>query len=167
MWIDRKCAKIYGRDGQQIRDLQHIPEANWAHILQGGYVALALFVDFARSFFTLILERCSKLQYYFDHKPKHTSRMKEYGSQWTSHRNSRKLSCSRVDHVLYHQWGNFRVAFRLCFKASPGAKTLIWKLVLFTCKWTTICLRIKLISIWKASHLDSLWNRGECNSEIS
>ena len=30
--------------------------------------------------------------------------------------------------------GNFRVAFRFCFKASPGVKPFIWKLVLFTCK---------------------------------
>ena len=28
--------------------------------------------------------------------------------------------------------GNFRVAFCLCFKASPSAKPFIWKLVLFT-----------------------------------
>ena len=33
---------------------------------------------------------------------------------------------------------DFRVAFRLCFKASPDAKPFIWKLVLFTCKWTKI-----------------------------
>ena len=57
--------------------------------------------------------------------------------------------------------GDFWVAFRLCFKASSGAKAFIWKSVLFTCKWTKICVWIKLISIWKASHLDSLWNRGE------
>ena len=48
--------------------------------------------------------------------------------------------------------GDFRVAFRLCFKASPSAKPFIWKLVKFTCKWTTVCVWIKLISIWKASH---------------
>ena len=48
--------------------------------------------------------------------------------------------------------GDFRVVFRLCFKASPSAKPFLWKLVLFTCKWTTICMWIKLISIWKASH---------------
>ena len=57
--------------------------------------------------------------------------------------------------------GDFWVAFRLSFKASPRAKPFIWKLVLFTCKWTKICMWIKLIFIWKASHLDSLWNRGE------
>ena len=48
--------------------------------------------------------------------------------------------------------GDFRVAFRLCFKASPSAKPFIWKLVLFTCKWTKICIWIKLISTWKALH---------------
>ena len=31
---------------------------------------------------------------------------------------------------------NFWVVFRLCFKASPSAKPFIWKLFLFTCKWT-------------------------------
>ena len=53
--------------------------------------------------------------------------------------------------------GDFWVTFCLCFKASPSAKPFIWKLVLFTCKWTKICVWIKLISIWNASHLDSLW----------
>ena len=48
--------------------------------------------------------------------------------------------------------GNFQVAFRLCFKASPSAKPFIWKLVLFTCRFWFICMWIKLISIWKASH---------------
>ena len=48
--------------------------------------------------------------------------------------------------------GDLRVVFRLCFKASPNAKPFIWKLVLFTCKWTKIGVWIKLISIWKASH---------------
>ena len=57
--------------------------------------------------------------------------------------------------------GDFRVAFRLCFKASPSAKPFTWKLILFTCKRTKICVWIKLISLWKASHEDSLWNRGE------
>ena len=28
--------------------------------------------------------------------------------------------------------GDFRVAFHLCFKASPSVKPFIWKLVLFT-----------------------------------
>ena len=51
--------------------------------------------------------------------------------------------------------GDFWVTFRLCFKASPGAKPFIWKLVLFTCKFWFIYIWIKLISIWKASHKDS------------
>ena len=36
--------------------------------------------------------------------------------------------------------GDLWVAFRLCFKASPSAKPFIWKLVLFTRKWTKICM---------------------------
>ena len=36
---------------------------------------------------------------------------------------------------MIHQ-GDFRVAFRLCFKASPSAtESFIWKLVLFTRKF--------------------------------
>ena len=34
--------------------------------------------------------------------------------------------------------GDFRVAFRLCFKASLSTKSFIWKLVLFTCKWPNL-----------------------------
>ena len=34
--------------------------------------------------------------------------------------------------------GDFRVAFCLCFKASPSVKPFIRKLVLFLCKWTKI-----------------------------
>ena len=63
--------------------------------------------------------------------------------------------------------GDFRVAFRLCFKASPSVKPFIWKLVLFTRKFWFIYMWIKLIFIWKASHQDSLWNRGEGNLEIA
>ena len=43
--------------------------------------------------------------------------------------------------MLFSQWiGDFRVAFRLRFKANPCAKPFIWKSVLFTCKWTKICV---------------------------
>ena len=35
----------------------------------------------------------------------------------------------RAMHILI---AHYRVAFRLCFKASPSAKPFIWKLVLFT-----------------------------------
>ena len=64
--------------------------------------------------------------------------------------------------VMLYLWiGDFRVSFCLCFKARPSAKPFIWKLVLFTHKFWFICMSIKLITIWKASHQDSLWNRGE------
>ena len=71
------------------------------------------------------------------------------------------LSVSTAITLLQGRQGDFRVAFCLCFKASPSAKHFIRKLVLFTCKWTKIFVWIKLISIWKASHSDSLSNRGE------
>ena len=45
--------------------------------------------------------------------------------------------------------GDFRVAFCLCFKASPSVKPFIWKFVLFTCKFWFIYMWIKLISIRK------------------
>ena len=35
---------------------------------------------------------------------------------------------------LFPSIGDFRVAFCLCFKASPSAKPFIWIFVLFTCK---------------------------------
>ena len=65
------------------------------------------------------------------------------------------------------EWiGDFRVAFRLCFKASPSAKPFTWKLV-FTCKWTKIYVWINLISIWKASHRTRFETEVKCNSEIT
>ena len=74
----------------------------------------------------------------------------------------RLLKHSKQTEEFFSNWiGNFRVAFCLCFKVSPSVKPFIWKLVLFTCKWTNICMWIELISIWKASHQDSLWNRGK------
>ena len=36
--------------------------------------------------------------------------------------------------------GDFRVAFRLCFKASASAKAFVWKLVLFTRTFWFICV---------------------------
>ena len=52
---------------------------------------------------------------------------------------------------------HFRVPLCLCFKASLSAKTILMKM-------TLICMKMKLhaelIFIWKASHVDSLWNRG-------
>ena len=56
---------------------------------------------------------------------------------------------------------NSQVSFCLCFEVSPGAKPFIWKLALFTCKFWFIYMWIKLISIWKASHQDSLRTRGK------
>ena len=55
--------------------------------------------------------------------------------------------------------GDFQVVLHLCFKASSSSKRLIWKLVLFTCKFWFIYMWIKLIFLWKALHLDSFWNR--------
>ena len=43
--------------------------------------------------------------------------------------------------ICLYTIGGFRVAFRLCFKASPSAKAFIWKLVLFTCKFL-VCLHV-------------------------
>ena len=43
----------------------------------------------------------------------------------------------------YRQIGDFRVAFRLSFKASLSAKPFTWKLVLFTCKWTKTNFHVK------------------------
>ena len=37
--------------------------------------------------------------------------------------------------------------FRLCFKARPSAKPLIWKFVLFTFKWTNIWSRLDNIEM--------------------
>ena len=48
-------------------------------------------------------------------------------------------SCSWLD-IKCVLIGDVRVAFRLCFKASPSAKPFIWKLVLFTFKLTKLCI---------------------------
>ena len=47
---------------------------------------------------------------------------------------------STISHLNAKLIGDFRITFRLCFKASPSAKPFIWKLVLFTCKLITICV---------------------------
>ena len=57
------------------------------------------------------------------------------------------------------QQGDFWVVFCLSFKASPSPKSFIWK-------FEFIYMWIKLISIWKASHWDSLWNRGEVGNRL-
>jgi len=72
------------------------------------------------------------------------------------------LNCS-VNNLSPTQLGaivHFRITFGLFFKASPGAHLFIWKLFLFACEW-------KLIFIWKDEHQDSLWKRGQGNSDLS
>ena len=87
--------------------------------------------------------------------------------------NSSSLEQSTVltGNMNYFHWTNKHYSLRqqaiseLPF-ASVSKRVLVWSLsygnyLKFTCKWTKISVWIKLISIWKASHLDSLWNRGE------
>ena len=49
--------------------------------------------------------------------------------------------------------GLFRVPKALTFKMRPGAQPFLWKWVLLAWEW-------KMISISKAEHLSSFWNRG-------
>ena len=63
--------------------------------------------------------------------------------------------------------GDFPVAFRLCFKASPCAKPFIWKLVLFTCKSWFIYMWTKLIFIWEAWTRTRVETEARGNSEIT
>ena len=49
--------------------------------------------------------------------------------------------------------GHFRVPNTLTFKMRLGAQPFLWKWVLFAWEW-------KMISISKAEHLPSFWNRG-------
>ena len=49
--------------------------------------------------------------------------------------------------------GHFRVPKTLTFKMRLGAQPFLWKRVLFAWEW-------KMISISKAEHLPSFWNRG-------
>ena len=49
--------------------------------------------------------------------------------------------------------GHFRVPKTLTFKMRLGAQPFLWKWVLFAWEW-------KMISISKAEHLPSIWNRG-------
>ena len=57
--------------------------------------------------------------------------------------------------------GDFWVAFRLCFKETPGANPFYMEMSFIHLWMNQNCLWIKLISIWKASHWDLLWSRGE------
>ena len=52
-----------------------------------------------------------------------------------------------------HEIGHFRVPKTLTFKMRLGAQPFLWKWVLFAWEW-------KMISISKAEHLPSFWNRG-------
>ena len=49
--------------------------------------------------------------------------------------------------------GHFRVPKTLTFRMSLGAQPFLWKWVLFAWEW-------QMISISKAEHLPSFWNRG-------
>ena len=49
--------------------------------------------------------------------------------------------------------GHFRVPKTLSFKMRLGAQPFLWKWVFFAWEW-------KMISISKAEHLPSFWNRG-------
>ena len=62
-------------------------------------------------------------------------------------------------HVHIRTIGHFRVPKTLTFKMRLGAQSFLWKWVLFTREW-------KMISISKAEHLTSFWNRGQGNSEM-
>ena len=52
-----------------------------------------------------------------------------------------------------YEIGHFRVPKTLTFKMRLGAQPFLWKWVLFAWEW-------KMISISKAEHLPSFWNRG-------
>ena len=45
-----------------------------------------------------------------------------------------------------------------CFEATPNANPFIWKLVIFTCKWTTICIH--------AGRTHRLARRGLCRGGV-
>ena len=51
--------------------------------------------------------------------------------------------------------GAFRVAFHLCFKASPSAKPFNWKLVLFTCKLWFIHKLISIERLHTRTHFET------------
>ena len=56
--------------------------------------------------------------------------------------------------------GHFPVPKTLTFKMRLGAQPFLWKWVLFAWEW-------KMISISKAEHLPSFWNRGRGKSEMA
>ena len=67
----------------------------------------------------------------------------------------------RRDYSYFHgeEIGDFRVAFRLCFKASPIAKPDVWKLIFFTRKFWFIYMWIRspspgasISKVWETTH---------------
>ena len=79
--------------------------------------------------------------------------------------NQSKLKWLGLDWLVLIWVGDFWVTLCLCFKGSPSAKPFMGQLVLFTRKWTTICMWIKLIFTWKArTHFET---EAKCNSEIA
>ena len=75
------------------------------------------------------------------------------------------LRCTTMKNRIISPWNTSfpTIAFCLCFKTSPSAHPFKWKKCL-SCLWMN--LQLKLIFIWKVSHLDSFWNRGKGNSEM-
>ena len=61
---------------------------------------------------------------------------------------------------------HLRVVLCLCFKARPTVKPFIWTLVLFTCKWTKICVWINLIPYKKLCTRTRFETETEGNSEM-
>ena len=59
--------------------------------------------------------------------------------------------------------GDFQVAFRLCFKASPSVESLLWKFVLFKC----IYMWIKIIFMWKFCTRPHFETEAKGNSEMA
>ena len=61
---------------------------------------------------------------------------------YNNNNNNNKFIYTYTYYGIRQNYGNaisdFQVAFRLCFKASPGAKPFIWKLILFTVNEPTL-----------------------------
>ena len=70
---------------------------------------------------------------------------------FTVHYLYKNVSCFKP--VLFIRIGHFRVPKTLTFKMRLGAQPFLWKWVLFAWEW-------KMISISKAEHQPSFWNRG-------
>ena len=89
--------------------------------------------------------------FYIDHNAPcllHKSFVKQW---WIS---SGDVSGTRLLSGVTLAWiGHFRVPKTLTFKMRLGAQPFLWKWVLFAWEW-------KMISVSKAEHLPSFWNRG-------